>query len=143
MIQCALTGPVGYAANATFFWRIYSRSYGSASDPKLVGFSSHQLVMALRTHPQTVKALGNIAPEQRQAILDGAQLLSTRAFLYAIRFYDDPVKAFPRLFDFPYDPRFYKLVLAFYVRNLRSLFQTRGVKPANGSAESSPTMSAK
>jgi hypothetical protein len=141
-IQCAVTGPVGFAAAATFRWRIYRHSYGSVSDPRLVGRSSWELVHHLRTDPETVAALAALTPADRRAILDGAQLLSTRAFLYCIRFYDEPVRAFPRLFDFPFDPRFYKIVLGFYARNLRTLLPGRGAKPSNGSTASSPSVPA-
>jgi len=130
-IQCAVSGPVGFARDATFKWRVYQHSYGSVTDPKLVGRSSYQLVRHLRTDPTTVAALAALSPAERTSVVDGARLLSTRAFLYCIRFYDEPLTAFRRLFDFPFDPQFYRLVAGFYLRYFKSRIQARGVKPSN------------
>jgi len=130
-IQCAVSGPVGFAGDATFKWRIYQHSYGSVSDPKLVGRSSYQLVRHLRTDPETIAALAALSPAERTSVVDGARLLSTRAFLYCIRFYDEPLTAFRRRFDFPFDPQFYRLVAGFYLRYFKARVQARGVKPSN------------
>ena len=56
-LLCAVTGPVGFAHRATFYWRVYPESFGTAATPQHLAQSGHEAIAFVRHAPQTVEAL--------------------------------------------------------------------------------------
>jgi glycosyltransferase involved in cell wall biosynthesis len=124
-LQCAMTGPVGFAHRARFNWRIYPQSFGTTTTPQQVAQSSHEMIAHLRCDRRTVEALAAVSPKQRAEIVHGVRLMSARAFLYSLGFYDDPGACIRRIFLYPFDTVFLRLVLRHYAWWLRNRLRRR------------------
>ncbi|PYX56625.1 MAG: hypothetical protein DMG76_14310 [Acidobacteria bacterium] len=123
-LQCAITGRVGFARGAVFGWRVYNRSYGSASSPHNVAESSHQFVQHLLRDPRTVEALAALPSTRRKEVVNGVRLMTAREFLSRIDFFEHPFQwaCVRRLFMFHWDAMFCYVVCHWYYRWLRDLF---------------------
>jgi glycosyltransferase involved in cell wall biosynthesis len=120
-LQCAMNGSVGFAHNAVFSWRVYSRSLGSASLPEQVAEASHQFVQHLLHDPHTVEALAALPRSLRKEVLNGVRIMTAREFLSRSNFFNHPFRweCVRKLFVFHWNAMFCYVVLHWYYRQLR------------------------
>jgi glycosyltransferase involved in cell wall biosynthesis len=128
-LQCALTGPVGFAHRAIFKWRIYPESFGTTATPQHLAQSGREAVAFVRREPRTVEALAALPPAERHEIVHGVRLLSARAFLYNLAFYDNPGACIRQVFIYPFDTVFLRIVLRHYAWWLRGFVWRRSEPP--------------
>jgi len=124
-LQCAITGPVGFAHRAVFKWRIYPESFGTTATPEHLAQSGREVMAFVRNEPRTVKALASLPAAKRAEIEYGVRLLSAKAFLYNLGFYNDPAACIRKIFVYPFDRVFLGIVLRHYAWYLRNLIGRR------------------
>jgi glycosyltransferase involved in cell wall biosynthesis len=134
-LQCAMTGPVGFAHRATFSWRIYPTSFGTTTTPQQIAQSSHEMIEHIRSDRRTVDALTALPPKQRAEVIHGVRLMSANAFLYSLGFYTDPGACFRKIFAYPLDTVFVGLILRHYAWWLRNRILRR--RPSQDTVQAS------
>jgi len=87
-LQCAITGPVGFAKGAVFHWRDHSTSLGNSAAAKQIVNSTRQFVRQLHCDPSTVKALDALPMARRKQILTGLRVMTDRELVMHMKWYD-------------------------------------------------------
>ena len=124
-LQCAISGPVGFAHRAVFKWRVYQESFGTTATPEHLAQAGRETMAFVRNHPPTLKALAALPAAKRAEIEHGVRLLSAKAFLYNLGFYNDPAASIKKIFVYPFDTVFLGIVLRHYVWWVRNLIGRR------------------
>ena len=119
-LQCAISGPVGFAHRAVFKWRVNEESFGTTAGPEHLAQAGRETMAFVRNEPRTVKALAALPAAKRSEIEHGVRLLSAKAFLYNLGFYSDPAACFKKIFVYPFDTVFLGIVLRHYAWWLRN-----------------------
>ena len=122
LLQYALTGAIGFARDATFKWRVYTRSHGARATPQELADAAQRFLHHVRTDPRTVEALDTLPPAKRKEIIDGIRRLTAGEFLRVINFYDQPptLDCLKKLLMFPFDSIFYREIAFDYGRRVRA-----------------------
>lgn len=121
-LQCAISGRVGFAHDAQFKWRAYSRSYGTTSTSQQIADSSREFVQYILHDPRTVETLAALPAGRRKKIIDGVRIMTAREFLSRINFFREPFRweHFEKLFSVGFDAIFWYVVLHWYYRWFRN-----------------------
>lgn len=80
-LQCGITSRIGFAHQAVFYWRSYSRSYGSNATCQQIAASGQQFMRHLRRDRHTVLALEALPWSRRRSIVHGVRQLTARELL--------------------------------------------------------------
>ena len=120
-LQCAITGRVGFAKAAVFYWRVHSSSYGSNVTVQQIAESSRQFLHHLRSDSCTVQALAALPVARRKQIFNGVRLMTAIELLYYVKFHENPFrwKCLRTLFLYRWDAAFFFIVLRQSYRKLR------------------------
>ena len=80
-LQCGITSRIGFARQAVFYWRSYSRSYGSNATCQQIAASGRQFMRHLRRDRHTALALEALPRSRRRSIVHGVRRLTGRELL--------------------------------------------------------------
>ena len=116
LLQCGLSGSVGYSRCAEFSWRRYMTSYGFTATPEQIGSSGRKFVQHLRTDPRTVEALQRIPLGLRRRVLRAVGEVTTLEVLAGMKHVPFNSRMLLRLFAMRRDAVFVYVVLREYLR---------------------------